>query len=82
MTWDNKQLAELRSGWERKSYNTFILYRSQSIDELVVLVERDLWSLNRYFLVGDTWRLSIDVRDGSLADCLRTFETEMVLEQP
>lgn len=73
-SWNNAQLAELRKGWERKSYNSFVLYRSPFADELIVLVEREQWSLNRYFLVGSTWHLSMDVRDGDIGDCLRKNE--------
>ncbi|MCB1714252.1 MAG: hypothetical protein KDK05_03860 [Candidatus Competibacteraceae bacterium] len=80
--WNNEQLTKLRDAWERKSYNTFVLYRSHNSDEMIVLVEREQWSLNRYFLVGDTWRVSMDIRDGSLDDCLRTFETDTVLQLP
>lgn len=79
---NSKQLAELRSAWERKSYATFVLHQSQANDELIVLVERERWSLNRYFIAGDgLWRVSMDMRDGLLADCLRTFEQIFVLKE-
>lgn len=78
-----EQLNELRSRWKRESSASFTLYQKENL--LIVLVKRsqsklfpngDLWFLLRYFMIGSSWRLSTDVRDGSVEECLRTFEQE------
>ncbi len=80
LCWNNEQLAKLRLGWERKSVNSWHLYRSPTADTVIVLVERltnypeKSYSLNRYFKLGDNWVMSRDLEDGSLDAALSAFE--------
>jgi hypothetical protein len=75
--WNNRQLAQLRLDWERKSINSWHLLRSNDASELIVLVQRTAgYSLNRYFYSDGRWHVSLDVRDASLDAALSHFEAQ------
>lgn len=67
------KLCERRNEWERNLFAVLVVTLAQDGYSAVYVVLKkgnQLYNMHRYFKVGDSWEVSVDVQGKTLEDCL------------